>query len=115
VEEKKIYYRDEIGMMTENFYEMKKQLDKKYELLEEIATKDALTKIANRYLFFKLSAELCSKVEKTPYEDDDIKVNVTISIGVALYHHEEDIIQTIERADEALYRAKKGGRNRVEI
>ena len=39
---------------------------------------------------------------------------VTISIGVTELVHGEPIDQTIARADEALYRAKDGGRNRVE-
>lgn len=39
---------------------------------------------------------------------------VTISLGVTEIVHGEPIEQAIARADEALYRAKEGGRNRVE-
>ena len=39
---------------------------------------------------------------------------LTVSIGVAQYQPGESIMQTFARADEALYRAKKLGRNRVE-
>jgi len=39
---------------------------------------------------------------------------LTVSIGVAQYQPGEPIMQTFARADEALYRAKKLGRNRVE-
>jgi diguanylate cyclase (GGDEF)-like protein len=39
---------------------------------------------------------------------------LTVSIGVAQYEPGETIIQTFARADEALYKAKQRGRNRVE-
>lgn len=44
--------------------------------------------------------------------DDDIGA-VTISLGVTSHHAGEDIAAFIERADKALYMAKKLGRNRV--
>lgn len=40
-------------------------------------------------------------------------VNVTISIGVAEHHGERTFDQTVKLADQALYTAKKNGRNRV--
>jgi diguanylate cyclase (GGDEF)-like protein len=40
---------------------------------------------------------------------------VTASIGVAWYRHGESMQQLLARADEALYRAKHLGRNRVEL
>lgn len=39
---------------------------------------------------------------------------VTVSVGVAMHHSGETVEQTLARADAALYRAKAGGRNRVE-
>ena len=39
---------------------------------------------------------------------------LTVSIGVAQYEPGETIIETFARADEALYKAKQRGRNRVE-
>ena len=40
---------------------------------------------------------------------------VTVSVGVTEYALREDVEATIARADEALYRAKNGGRDRVEF
>ena len=43
------------------------------------------------------------------------KIAVTISIGVAAWRSNESFEETLKRADEALYRAKGTGRNRVEV
>ena len=40
---------------------------------------------------------------------------VTISIGVSKFDPAEDVYQSIEKADAALYKAKDAGRNRVEM
>jgi diguanylate cyclase len=38
---------------------------------------------------------------------------VTISVGVSMLKHGDEIDSLIERADACLYAAKRGGRNRV--
>lgn len=43
------------------------------------------------------------------------KSRVTVSIGLAEHRKNEDIEKTISRADEAMYKAKNNGRNRVEV
>ena len=40
---------------------------------------------------------------------------MTISLGVAAILPEDDVQQVVSRADEALYRAKQNGRDRVEL
>jgi diguanylate cyclase (GGDEF)-like protein len=42
-------------------------------------------------------------------------LRVTCSFGIAEWHRGEDLNEGVRRADEAMYRAKKGGRNRVEL
>jgi diguanylate cyclase (GGDEF)-like protein len=43
----------------------------------------------------------------------DAGIRVTFSAGIAVYRHGETIEQTLSRADDALYRAKRAGRDRV--
>jgi len=48
-------------------------------------------------------------------ELDVIEPRVTVSIGVAMLHPGESARQWLSRADEAMYRAKRLGRDRVEL
>jgi len=55
-----------------------------------------------------------SKKARTKKPADSFKtVSVTISIGVAMRQAKHSFEQTVKHADEALYRAKKNGRNNV--
>lgn len=61
-----------------------------------------------------LAAErLRREIADRPFETSDGKVSCTASIGVAEHIPGEPFNRTIARADEALYRAKEAGRNRV--
>jgi two-component system, cell cycle response regulator len=52
-------------------------------------------------------------IETEPVRTGDVQVPVTISVGVALGRDNMDAV--LRAADAALYRAKRGGRNRVEL
>ena len=54
-------------------------------------------------------------VENFLIRTSDADLTCTISIGIAVRAANEDIEQTIQRADHALYLAKDGGRNRVSL
>jgi diguanylate cyclase (GGDEF)-like protein/PAS domain S-box-containing protein len=55
-------------------------------------------------------------VSKTPVKHDGKTISVTVSIGIATMDpRDSSADETLIRADEALYRAKRNGRNRVEL
>ena len=55
-------------------------------------------------------------VSKTPVKHDGKTISVTVSIGIATMDTRDSTAdETLLRADEALYRAKRNGRNRVEL
>lgn len=51
----------------------------------------------------------------TPLHLKELSIPVTISIGVAMLREGERKEALIERADKAMYEAKKMGRNRVMV
>jgi diguanylate cyclase len=54
-------------------------------------------------------------VETSSFPELRNQSKVTVSVGIAQHKAKESIEKTISRADAALYRAKKNGRNRVEV
>lgn len=60
-----------------------------------------------------IADKLRSSIELSKFALDNIKLKVTISIGVTQVLKNDTMERLIERADEALYRAKNGGRNKV--
>jgi diguanylate cyclase (GGDEF)-like protein len=62
-----------------------------------------------------LGERLRQIIETTPFEHEGIRMPVTVSIGIAAYPELpiENAHQFIASADEALYEAKRSGRNRV--
>jgi len=66
----------------------------------------------------RLAAERLLKIlaeTSMPEEDGEELPNITVSIGVASLQDGERWESLIKRADDALYKAKKNGRNRVEM
>jgi polar amino acid transport system substrate-binding protein len=58
----------------------------------------------------KLAEKLRSKIENHDFSEPE---KVTTSFGVAAFQSSDNTITLVNRADEALYRAKAGGRNQV--
>ncbi|PVY70089.1 PAS domain S-box-containing protein/diguanylate cyclase (GGDEF)-like protein [Tamilnaduibacter salinus] len=61
-----------------------------------------------------MADRLLRAVSETPFTWDGQSIRITTSIGGALYSDHEALETLIQRADDALYRAKDGGRNRFE-
>jgi len=55
-------------------------------------------------------------LEAEPFSPEDgEEVTVTISIGLTEYHAKEELSTFIQRADQAMYRSKRSGRNKVSM
>ncbi|MOA47668.1 putative diguanylate cyclase YdaM [compost metagenome] len=57
---------------------------------------------------------LRAAIEACPFHFKGEPVTITVSIGMSAFRPGEHGDQVLKRADQALYRAKNGGRNRVE-
>lgn len=64
----------------------------------------------------KIADELCARIEASPMSLDGVELSMTASFGVALVTEKDDgLPDTIIRADRALYRSKRAGRNQVDL
>lgn len=63
----------------------------------------------------QLLQTLLDGVEQCPFHFRGERVTITLSAGLTAFTGEEGSDKVFERADQALYRAKSGGRNRVEL
>jgi len=61
----------------------------------------------------KVAERLREKVEQSNIVINDIKIPVTLTMGVAQVDQNEHWQSTLGRADMALYTGKKNGRNQV--
>ena len=55
--DKRVFYNDEIGFLTEQVYAMKERMEEKYRSLEEISFTDSLTGLYNRHYFFQVARQ----------------------------------------------------------
>jgi two-component system cell cycle response regulator len=65
---------------------------------------------------YAVAERLRKSIETTPIEISRApgKISITISIGIAAWEGESDTAEALlHRADQALYSAKRSGRNRV--
>ena len=64
----------------------------------------------------EVAEKIRSEIEKAGMEKDGIPLTPTISIGVAVYPEDGDeVLDLVAAADQALYRAKATGKNRVSV
>ncbi|QXI28662.1 GGDEF domain-containing protein [Pseudomonas vanderleydeniana] len=63
----------------------------------------------------KLAEVLRASIEACPFHFRGERVTITVSLGVSAFKAGERSDHVLKRADEALYRAKNAGRNRVEL
>lgn len=61
----------------------------------------------------ELGERIRVQVETTPHLVGNQPIAVTVSLGAAQLAHDEGFGALVDRADRALYRAKRGGRNRL--
>ena len=62
-----------------------------------------------------VASRLCALARQLNFDELATGLRISISIGGAEYHRSEEWQATVERADQALYRAKHGGRDRFEL
>ena len=63
----------------------------------------------------RILEELRTAIEGCPFHFKGERIQVTVSIGLTAFSGNDDAEKAFERADQALYRAKHAGRNRVEL
>jgi diguanylate cyclase (GGDEF)-like protein len=63
----------------------------------------------------QVAERLRLKIEALTLEEDGIRIMITSSIGIAMLDPNETMSKLLTRADEAMYEAKRDGRNQVKV
>jgi len=63
----------------------------------------------------RIAEEIRNNVEMYPYENNGIPFRMTISLGVSQLNVDDSIESLLNRADRALYKSKRSGRNKVSV
>ena len=63
----------------------------------------------------EIAERICSAMQETVMTYDNREIRVTVSIGLAALRPGDSIELWLSRADQALYEAKGGGRNRCAV
>lgn len=63
----------------------------------------------------QVAERMRSKIADTPLKAVNQNISVTVSIGITEYRNGDTTETLIQRADEALYAAKRSGRNQIQI
>lgn len=61
----------------------------------------------------QVATRLCRRVHRLEIPVSEESLLLTVSIGIAMRHEGDDVESLVDRADQAMYDAKLGGRNRV--
>jgi len=61
----------------------------------------------------QVATRLCRRVHRLEIPVDDGSLRLTISIGIAMRVEGDNVATLVDRADQAMYKAKLGGRNRT--
>jgi len=61
------------------------------------------------------SEKLRKEIENYSVLMNNVNVQITVSMGVTVFHNKDDLDSALKRADDGLYDAKKNGRNQIQI
>ncbi len=64
---------------------------------------------------FKVGERVRNTVEKEKFIPNSDIVSITISVGVTQYRYEESVKELVKRTDQAMYKSKENGRNKVSL